>query len=66
MADPVTNTDGPLIDGRGHNSGLLRYRDDAIADHAAVTVDESFAPLQKRIEKSLNQLDAARQAQAEA
>lgn len=39
MADPVTNTDGPLIDGRGHNSGLLRYRSDAIADHAAVTVD---------------------------
>lgn len=39
MADPVTTNDGPLGDGRGHNSGLLRYRNDEIADHAAVTVD---------------------------
>ncbi|WP_082992575.1 DUF934 domain-containing protein [Erythrobacter sp. QSSC1-22B] len=39
MADPVTHSDGPQSDGQGHNSGLLRYRDDKAASHAAVTVD---------------------------
>ncbi|HCP34555.1 MAG TPA: hypothetical protein DIT94_09225, partial [Deltaproteobacteria bacterium] len=51
---------------------LMRFTKDGVlglvklgkeAADAAVTVDESFAPLQKRIEKSLNQLDSARQAQ---
>ena len=39
MTDPATTTEGLQGDGQGHNSGLLRYRHDAIADHAAVTVD---------------------------
>ena len=54
---------------------LMRFTKDGVlglvklgkeAADAAVTVDESFAPLQKRIEKSLNQLESSRQAQAEA
>ena len=52
---------------------LMRFTKDGVlalvklgkeAADAAVTVDESFTPLQKRIEKSLNQLDAAKQAQS--
>ncbi len=39
MADPITHGDGLRSDGQGHNSGLLRYRDDEAASHAAVTVD---------------------------